>query len=290
MILVTGASGLVGGETVRQMSGRRIPVRALVRDPGRAAGLAALPGVEVVTGDLGRPESLGPALEDVGRAVLISSSDPTMAEVQSSFIDSAAKAGVGHVVKLSGIIPGLDSPFRFARMHAEIEEHLAASGLAYTMLRAGEFMQAYFRQVPNIAGRHELRLPMAGQRTASIDVTDIAAVIAAVLTGTGHENQTYPITGPQALTMAEVAAILSEVTGTTIRYVDVPPDAARQAQLDSGMPPYLADGLAELFAERRAGKESAVSDLTPALLGRPATSFAEFAARNAGVFRGRASG
>jgi uncharacterized protein YbjT (DUF2867 family) len=285
MILVTGASGLVGGEVVRQLSGQNVPVRALVRDPSRAPDLASRPGVQVITGDLGRPETLGPALEDVGQAVLISSSDAGMAEVQNSFIDTAAKAGVGHVIKLSGIIPGLDSPFRFARMHAETEEHLAASGMTYTMLRAGEFMQAYFRQVPNLTARRELRLPMAGQRIASIDIADIAAVAVRVLTGTGHENQTYPITGPQALTMAEVAAILSEVIGTAIRYVDVPPEAAREAQLDAGMPQYLADGLAELFAERRAGKESVVSPLTPTLLGRPATSFAEFAARNAAVFR-----
>ena len=86
--------------------------------------------------------------------------------------------------------------------------------------------------------------------------------------------------------MAEVAAILSDVTGTAVRYVDVPPEATRQAQLNAGMPPYLADALAELFAERRAGKEAQVSALTPALLGRPATSFAEFAARSAAVFRG----
>jgi len=286
MILVTGASGLVGGEVVRQLSAQNVPLFALVRDASRAPDLAARPGVQVITGDLGRPETLGPALEDVGQAVLISSSDAGMAEVQNSFIDTAAKAGVGHVIKLSGIIPGLDSPFRFARMHAEIEEHLAASGMTYTMLRAGEFMQAYFRQVPNLTARRELRLPMAGQRIASIDIADIAAVAVRVLTGTGHENQTYPITGPQALTMAEVAAILSEVIGTAIRYVDVPPEAARQAQLDAGVPRYLADGLAELFAERRAGKESVVSPLTPTLLGRPATSFAEFAARNAAVFRG----
>lgn len=286
MILVTGASGLVGGEVVRQLSGQNVPVRALVRDPSRAPDLASRPGIQVITGDLGRPETLGAALEDVGQAVLISSSDASMAEVQNSFIDTAAKAGVGHVIKLSGIVPGLDSPFRFARMHAEIEEHLAASGMTYTMLRAGEFMQAYFRQVPNITARRELRLPMAGQQIASIDIVDIAAVAVRVLTGTSHENQTYPITGPQALTMAEVAAILSEVIGTAIRYVDVPPEAARQAQLDAGMPRYLADGLAELFAERRAGKESVVSPLTPTLLGRPATSFAEFAARNAAVFRG----
>ena len=104
-----------------------------------------------------------------------------------------------------------------------------------------------------------------------------------------HDNQTYPITGPQALTMSEVAAILSDVTGTAIRYQDVPPEAARQAQLNAGMPPYLADALAELFAERRAGKESVVSAVTPALLGRPATSFAQFAARNAAAFRGAES-
>lgn len=119
---------------------------------------------------------------------------------------------------------------------------------------------------------------MASERIASIDVADIAAVAVRVLAGAGHDNQTYPITGPQALTMAEVAAILSEATGTTITYVDVPPEEARQAQLNAGVPPYLADGLTELFAERRAGKESQVSTLTATLLGRPATSFAEFAA------------
>jgi uncharacterized protein YbjT (DUF2867 family) len=276
----------VGGEVVRQLSGGQVPVRALVRDPGRAPQIASLPGVQVVTGDLGRAETLGPVLADVSQAVLISSADASMAEVQSSFIDAAAKAGVSHVVKLSGIMPDLGSPFRFARMHGQIEDHLAASGLNFTNLRAGEFMQAYFRQVPNIVARHELRLPMAGQRIASIDIADIAAVAVQILHGAGHDNQTYPITGPQALTMAEVAAILSDVTGTAIRYVDVPPEAARQAQLKAGMPPYLADALAELFAERRAGKEAQVSALTPALLGRPATSFAEFAERNAAVFRG----
>src|SRR5579859_3451506 len=124
MILVTGASGLVGGEVVRQLSGGQVPVRALVRDPGRAPQIASLPGVQVVTGDLGRAETLGPVLADVSQAVLISSADASMAEVQSSFIDAAAKAGVSHVVKLSGIMPEIGSPFRFARMHGQIEDHL----------------------------------------------------------------------------------------------------------------------------------------------------------------------
>jgi uncharacterized protein YbjT (DUF2867 family) len=132
-----------------------VPARALVRDPSRASALDTLPGVEVVTGDLGRPETLSQALAGVERAMLISSADAAMAQVQSSFIDAAADAGVSHIVKLSGIMPALDSPFGFARMHGEIEQHLAASGMTYTILRAGEFMQAYFRQVPNMTPGNE---------------------------------------------------------------------------------------------------------------------------------------
>src|SRR6202171_5801126 len=159
MILVTGATGLNGSELVRRLSAKGIPSRALVRNPSKAQSLAALPHVEVVEGDMARPDSLTAALRGVERAMLISSSDPTMLDVQSSFIDSARKAGVTHVVKLSRIIPELDSPFRFARMHAEIEQRLEASGIAYTHLRAGEFMPSYFRQVPSIVARGVLSLP-----------------------------------------------------------------------------------------------------------------------------------
>jgi uncharacterized protein YbjT (DUF2867 family) len=209
-----------------------------------------------------------------------------MREVQSAFIDAAGRAGVRHVVKLSGIIPDINSPFRFARMHGEIEQHLEASGMAYTHLRAGEFMHAYFRQVPSIVNRGALSLPMADARIASIDIGDIAEVAAEVLTGSGHEGKTYPITGPDALTMTEVAAALSAATGRPIRYVDVPPEDARAAQVAAGMPAYLADGLAELFAERRKGKEATVSPVIPTIFKRRPLSFAEFARRHAAVFRG----
>jgi len=195
---------------------------------------------------------------------------------------------VKHIVKLSGIMPELDSAFRFARMHGEIEKRLEASGMAFTHLRAGEFMPAYFRQVPNITAKGAMFLPMEDASIASIDVGDIAEIAAKVLTGSGHEGKTYPLTGPQALTMTEVAEKLSTATGKTIRYVNVPPEAARQAQLAAGMPPYLADALFELFAERRNGKEATVWPNAQALLGRLPTSFDEFAKRNAAVFRGDA--
>ncbi len=252
MILVTGGTGLNGGELLRRLSARGVRVRAMVRSIARAGGISSLPQVEIVAGDMARPETLAEPLRGVDRAMLISSSNAAMLDVQSSFIDAARKAGVKHVVKLSGI----------------------------------EFMPAYFRQVPAIVAKGALFLPMENAKIASIDVGDIAEVAAAVLTGSGHEGKIYPLTGPEALTMAEVAEKLSAATGKTIRYVNVAPEDAKRAQLAAGVPPYLADALAELFAERRKGKESIVSPVIATIIGRPATSFAAFAARNAAIFRG----
>jgi uncharacterized protein YbjT (DUF2867 family) len=168
-------------------------------------------------------------------------------------------------------------------MHGEVERVLAASGLAYTNLRSGEFMNAYFRQVPLIVGKGALMLPMADARIASIDTADLAEVAVEVLTGEGHENKTYPLTGPESLTMAEVADRLSTATGRTIRYVAVSPEDAKRGRAAAGIPPYLNDALDELFAERRAGKEATVYG--SAFVLRP-TTFLEFATRNAAIFRG----
>src|SRR6266516_5931630 len=197
MILVTGANGLNGSELVRRLSAKGVYVRALVRSTARAEGLYSLPMVEIVEGDMARPETLIGPLRGVERAMLISSSDPTMLEVQSNFIEEARKAGVKHIVKLSGIMPELDSPFRYARMHGEIEKRLEASGIAFTHLRAGEFFTAYFRRVPLIVAKGALILPMEDARIASIDIGDIAEVAATVLTSTGHAGKIYLLTGPE---------------------------------------------------------------------------------------------
>jgi len=286
MILVTGATGLTGGELVRRLSAKGVPVRALVRNTAKAEALSHLPHVEIVEGDMSRPETLSGPLQGVDRAMLISSSAPDMLEVQSNFIDAAKKAGVKHVVKLSGIIAELDSPFRFARMHAEIERRLEASGMAFTQLRAGEFFSAYFRQVRSIVAKGALFLPMEDAKIASIDIGDIAEVAATVLTSSGHEGKIYLLTGPEALSMAEVAEKLSIATGKPIQYINVAPEEAKSANLAVGMPPYLVDALFELFAERRKGKEAHVSAVIPTIFGWQATSFDEFAARNAAIFRG----
>jgi uncharacterized protein YbjT (DUF2867 family) len=286
MILVTGATGLNGKEIVRQLSARGVPVRALVRNRARAADIAALPHVEIVEGDMAVSDSLAAPLRGIERAMLISSSDPVMLDVQSNFIDAAKAAGVSHVVKLSGIMPERDSAFRFARMHGEAELHLEQSGMAFTHLRAGEFMPAYFRQAPGIAATGSFMLPMENARIASIDIGDLAEVAVLTLTGPGHAGKIYRLTGPEALTMTDVAQRLSAATGKPVRYINVSPQDHRSANLSRGIPPYLADGLVELYAERRNGKEGTVYPDTAELLGRRPVSFGEFAERNAAIFRG----
>ena len=286
MLLVTGATGLNGGAVVRRLSSRGVPVRALVRSRDRAVELAKLPNVEIVEGDMLRPESLAAPLQAVDRAMLISSSDPRMAEAQCNFIQAARQAGVQHVVKLSGIMPEINSAFRFARMHGEAEQKLEQSGMAFTHLRAGEFMHSYFRQIPLIAGQSMIRYPMEDARIASIDVGDIAEVAATVLTSSGHEGKIYPLTGPLALTMGEVAECISAAIGKPIQYVPISPDDYLQGNLAVGMPPYNAEALVELYAERRAGGESRVYPDAAQLLGRLPLSFLAFATRHAAVFRG----
>src|SRR5260370_6396507 len=174
-------------------------------------------------------------------------------------------------------MPDLASPFRFARMHGEIERRLEASGMAFTHLRAGEFMHESVRQVPSIVARGAFFLPMEEAKIASIDVGDIAEVAATVLTSPGHEGKIYPLTGPEALSMAEVAEKLSTATGKRIRYVNVAPEEAKRAQLAAGVPPFTADALAELCTEPRQGKEAQVSPITQTILRCGAPTFDAFA-------------
>src|SRR5262249_42335754 len=126
-ILITGAAGLNGTAVVHEFARHGEPIRGLVRNRPQARELDEIPIVELVEGDMLLPETLGPALDGVDRVLLISSTNARMAETQCTFIDAAKKAGVGHVVKFSGLNAAVDSAFRFTRMHGEIERHLERS-------------------------------------------------------------------------------------------------------------------------------------------------------------------
>lgn len=228
MILVTGAAGLSGSAVVRELSRNGVPVRALVRSRAKAGSLAALPGVDLVEGDMARAGTLGSALEGVDRALMMSGADPQMVETQCRFANACKTAGVAHVVKLSGkesSIGFVAESFRFARMHAEIERHLEASGLAWTHLRPSQFMQVYLREAPTVASQGLLLLPLDDAKLSPVDIEDIAKIAFVLLTRGGHQSRAFDITGPQALSMAEIATAIGQAIGRPVRYRSISPSS-----------------------------------------------------------------
>ena len=289
MILVTGAAGLNGSAIVRECSRNGVAVRALVRDRSRAVALAELPYVELVEGDMARAETLDRILEGIDRALMISSSNPQMPETQRRFVEACKAAGVAHVVKFSGKESsiGFDANhFRFMQMHEEIERYLEQSGLIWTHLRPSQFMQVYLREAPIIAGKGLLRLPLDDVRLSPVDIEDIANIAFALLTQGGHQGRAFEITGPQALTMAEIAAAIGEATGKRVRYQKTSIEEHRRGMEAAGLPPFTVDALIEQALERLRHPQSRVELGTHELFGVKPTTFAEFARRHAAVFAG----
>ncbi|MBP2705479.1 SDR family oxidoreductase [Microbispora sp. RL4-1S] len=289
MILITGANGRPGSAVVREFARHGTPVRALVRNPEKADAVRALPGVDVAHGDMLWPETLDSALAGVERVLMISNAGPDMLETQCTFIDAATRAGVRHIVKLSGkdSVDGFDPErFRSSRSHEQIQRYLVASGTPWTVLRPSQFMQVYFEEAPDIVRHGEIRLPLGDTTLAPIDIDDIAKIAYAVLTTSGHEGRTYAMTGPEALTMAEIAARISDAVGGPVRYRDVTPEEKRLAWLEAGYPPPRASAFAQLFQERSRLGRSTVDLTSHERFGIEPTTFAAFARRNADVFRG----
>ena len=213
-----------------------------------------------------------------------------MLETQCRFVDAAKGAGVRHIVKLSGKESsiGFDPMrFRFTRMHEQIEDYLEASGVAWTHLRPSQFMQVYLREAPTIVTKRALFLPLENVRLAPIDLEDIAKVAFAVLRSGGHEGRSYEMTGPESLTMAEIAERISVAIGETVRYINVAPTERRQALLAGGMSTYMADALDEQAEERRRCPESQVDLSTHNAFDIRPTRFSEFACVHAQVFAGK---
>jgi uncharacterized protein YbjT (DUF2867 family) len=286
MILVTGASGLSGSAVIREFARKRYPVRALVRSRAKARAFEAFPTVELVEGDMLRPETLAEALSGVDRVLLISSADQQMVETQCTFIDAARSAGVHHIVKFSGMSSALDSPFLFGRMHAEIERYLQRSGLSWTHLRPAQFMQEYLREVPTIVAQSAFFLPLEDARLVPVDIEDIAKAALVLLSTPGHEGKIYEMTGPEALNMVEIAEQISLAIGKTVRYISISRAERKQALLAAGVPSYLVDALDVQARERLKGTEAIVHPETHITLGIFPTTFAEFAHRNADAFLG----
>jgi uncharacterized protein YbjT (DUF2867 family) len=288
-ILVAGATGNAGGEVLRQLTALGVPVRALVRNRAKAEALAG-PNVELVEGDLAKPDTLPPALEGVGKALLSSAPDPNQAALQNNLIDAAVRAGLRHIVKISAIGAAPDSPVSFCRWHAETERRLIRSGVPYTILQPNFFMQNTFSLAATIAAGGKFYGSMKDGKASFVDLRDIAAVATAALTTPGHEGKTYVVTGPEALSFAEVAAKLSAALGRPVAYVDIPRDALIQAMTGAGLPVWQAQGIAELYDWGSQGGAAVITDVIEKIAGKKPIVFDEFARDFAPAFQSKAAG
>ena len=286
MILITGATGTTGREVVKELSGLGAKgVRALVRDPARA-NLIREAGFETVAGDFEKPETLGAALEGVERALLLTPPTPDTVTHHRGFIEAARGAGVRHVVKLSAIGADAGQPEGFGRWHGQAEELLKSSGLEWTMLRPNFFMQNLLGQARQIAATGSIFQPVGDARASFIDARDIAAVAARALTEEGHDEQTYTLTGPEALSYRDIAAKLSEASGRSVAYVPVSPEQFRAGALVAGLPEWLVDALERLNEMFASGAAAAVTDDVRRVGRKEPTTFEQFARDHAEAFKG----
>ncbi len=279
MILVTTA-GKVGTEAALLLRQRELPVRVLVRDPGKAKTLADA-GAEVAAGDLGVPASIDAAMTGVTAVILVS---PAVPAQELNVVASAARARVGHVVKATSKASA-DSPIARRRGQTEIEAGLAASGLPHTLLRSNAYMQNVLALAPAIAATSGFGSAAGKGRAGMVDARDVAAVAAQIAaTPAPHAGKTYWLTGPELISNYDVAEVLSKLLGRTITYTELNLDENKNAMIQAGVPAPIAEMNAQAFALNAEGDAEWVTADVATILGRPARSFEQFAADHAAAF------
>ena len=283
MILVTGASGANGREVLKALSARGVPAKAMTRSADIACDLPA--GVTAVAGDFDNDSSLSNALVGIERTFLLTPSTEHAEAQQLRFVEAARRAGVRHVVKLSQFAASPDSPVRFLRYHAAAEQAVRDSGMDWTFLRPNLFMQGMLQFAGMVRDKSMIAAPIGDARVSVVDVRDNAAVAAAALTEDGHVGQTYNLTGPEALTHAEMAAKLSAATGRPIAFADASEGDMRYAMAAVKMPEWQIEGLIEDYAHYRRGEAAVIATGVRYATGQAPRAFDNFARDYVNAFK-----
>lgn len=264
-IAVTGATGKLGGRIARRLEHAGVPQRLLVRDLDRAPRLR---GAGAAIADYADAADAAGSLTGVHTLLMVSAAEtPQRLEQHRAFVDAAADAGVEHVVYISFFGASPAATFTLARDHCYTEQHLRASGMAYTFLRDNVYADLF----PYLAGEDGVLRGPAGQgRVAGVAQDDIADVAARILQQpTPHAGRSYDLTGPQALTLEQVAATLTRVTGRAVSYEQETLEqayASRRAFSDSQ---WQLDAWVSTYTAIAAGELAGVSDAVPSITGHP---------------------
>ncbi|GIJ70124.1 SDR family oxidoreductase [Virgisporangium ochraceum] len=266
-LAITGSTGRLGGRVVRLLDG--VPRRLVVRDAARAPALA---GCETAVATYDDGAAVRAALTGVETVFMVSGAEhPERVAQHRSFVDAAAAAGVSHLVYTSFYGASPTATFTLARDHHATEEHIRASGLAFTFLRDNLYAD-FFPLMADEQG--VIRGPAGDGRVAAVAMDDIAAVAAEVLRNPApHAGATYDLTGPVPLTLHEVAEIIT-ASGRKVRYVPETIEEAYASRAVYGAPPWQVDAWVSTYTAIASGELAAVSDAVPRLLGRPALTLA----------------
>ncbi|MGK5631318.1 SDR family oxidoreductase [Streptomyces sp. URMC 123] len=275
-IVVTGATGRLGRLVVEGLL-ETVPatrVAAVVRDPEKAADLAGR-GVELRTADYGDPDSLKGVFRAGDRVLLISGSEVGRRVPQHrAVIDAARAAGVA-LLAYTGILGGPEADFELASEHRETERAILDSGLPYAFLRNGWYHENYTANLPAVLEHGAVVANAGAGRVASAAIADYAAAAVAVLTGDGHENAAYELSGDTAWSLAEYAAEVGRQSGREIAYREVPAEAHREILVGAGVPEAFAAILVDVDHAIARGRLAGTTGDLAKLIGRPTTPIAE---------------
>jgi uncharacterized protein YbjT (DUF2867 family) len=283
MLLVTGATGTIGRPLIDILVDEGVKVRAITHN-SQAAGLPA--GVEVVRGDLARPDTIAPFLEDVTALFL---HPRAVGLAAAELLRLARQRGVQRVVALSAMNvddPLDQQPSRYnGDRNKEVEDAAVASGLGWVSLRASSFAANTLRAWdPQVRAGDVVRYPYADFAESLIHERDLAAVAARALRTDELVGQRPVLTGPQSLTHRQLVAVIGEVLGRPLRYQELPPEAATQGMLAQGLPEPFVRALMVRYA-RGLGQAAPVTGEVERILGRPARTYAQWVTDHADAFR-----
>ena len=288
-ILVTGATGTVGSEVVKQLSSdaSSYNIKAGVHSIENANKVQQYDRVKGVHIDYDKIEGLESAFKDVDKLFLLTHPSSKTVEHESNLVTEAKKSGIKHIVKQSIMRADLGADVEAMRLHRQTERLIEESGIPYTFLRPNEFMQGFINfQGATIKSNNAFYIPAEDAKVSFVDARDIAAVaVKALLEGDKHYNKTYMITGPEALSYHQAADILSNATGKKIDYVNISDEEARGGMKEAGLDDWLINTISDLYTVYRKGYASQVSSAVEEVTGRKATAFVEFAKDYADAFR-----
>ena len=278
-ILVTGATGTVGTEVVKQISSLGHRVRAAIHTPNKAHKFKGNT-VDQVTIDYTRPETFHDALKDVDKLFLLTPISPNMGSNSSNLVKGAQQNGIKHIVKLSVMGADAEPGIIIGRLHRQEEQIIEGSGIPYNFLRPGAFMQNFVNYFgETIKNQNAFYFPAGEGKVSFVDVRDIAVVAAVFLTSnaTKYENKAFSITGQEALSYGQAAEVLSRELGRTISYIDISESDARKGMMKVGMEDWLIDAIMEYYPIIKSGNASETTSTIEEVTGRKPILFSEFA-------------